>query len=57
MNKETRITAKLDDIPQVIDRLCTMYDESVASLRTALAHYLRNGERPDPVARAEGRFA
>ena len=24
MNKETRITAKLDDIPQVIDRLCAM---------------------------------
>ena len=52
MNKETRITAKLDDIPQVIDRLCEMYDESVASLRTALAHYLKSGERPDAKARA-----
>jgi len=57
MNKQTRITTKLDDIPQVIDRLCEMYDESVASLRSALAHYLKNGERPDPKARAEGLFA
>ena len=53
----TRITAKLDDIPQVIDRLCEMYDKSVANLRTALARYLKTGERPDPRARAEGLFA
>ena len=34
-----------------------IYDKSVASLRTALAHYLKSGERPDAKARAEGLFA
>ncbi len=48
---------KVEDIPQVIDRLCEMYDESVASLRNALARYLKSGERPDTAGRAEGLFA
>jgi AMP nucleosidase len=46
-----------EEIPQIIDRLCEIYDESVASLRTALAHYLKDGVRPDPEARARGLFA
>ena len=47
-----------DDIPDLIDRLCAIYDESVANLRGALARYLKNGERPDPAeARASGLFA
>src|SRR5204863_8331547 len=45
------------DLPRIIDRLCEIYHESVANLRTALAPYLKNGARPDPGARAEGRFA
>ncbi|HEY5713127.1 MAG TPA: AMP nucleosidase [Allosphingosinicella sp.] len=49
--------AKVEDIPQVIDRLCEMYDESVANLRSALAHYLKSGEHPDAEARAGGLFA
>ena len=58
MNKETKGgRASLADIPQVIEDLCAMYDESVANLRLALAHYLKNGERPDPKARGQGAFA
>jgi AMP nucleosidase len=48
---------KVEDIPRVIERLCAMYDESVANLRSALARYLKSGERPDPAARAAGLFA
>ena len=57
MTAKKHAATTIDDIPRVIDRLCEMYDESVANLRTALAHYLKNGERPDPGGRAEGRFA
>ena len=49
---------RVEDIPRVIESLCAMYDESVANLRSALARYLKSGERPDPkAARAEGLFA
>jgi len=48
---------EIDDIPELIDRLCEMSEESVAALRSALARYLKNGERPDPEARANGIFA
>ncbi|MEA3017548.1 MAG: nucleosidase [Sphingomonadales bacterium] len=51
------MTTRLEDIPQLIDRLCAMSDESVAALRSALARYLLKDERPDPDARAEGLFA
>jgi AMP nucleosidase len=51
------VTTRLEDIPQLIDRLCAMSDESVAALRSALARYLLKDERPDPDARAEGLFA
>jgi AMP nucleosidase len=46
-----------DEIPALVDRLCEMFDHSVASLRSALARYLSNGERPDPEERAKGLFA
>lgn len=46
-----------EDIPDLIDRLCAIYDESVANLRGALARYLKSGERPDPSARESGAFA
>ena len=48
---------KPDQIPAIIDQLCDMYDESVAALRSALARYLKKGERPDPEQRAAGIFA
>jgi AMP nucleosidase len=49
--------ATIDDIPPLIEQLCAIYDESVANLRGALAAYLKDGTRPDPAARADGRFA
>src|SRR3954469_9464666 len=57
MTTKKQAATTIEDIPRVIDRLCEMYDESVANLRSALARYLKNGERPDPGGRAEGRFA
>ena len=48
---------QLDQIPALIEELCTAYDESVAALRSALARYLMKGERPDPADRARGLFA
>ncbi|HEY0113220.1 MAG TPA: AMP nucleosidase [Allosphingosinicella sp.] len=47
----------MDSIPDIIEQLCDMFDESVAALRSALARYLMRGERPDPEARANGLFA
>jgi AMP nucleosidase len=46
-----------EDIPKLIDELCSMFDQSVAALRSALARYLAHGERPDAEARAAGLFA
>jgi AMP nucleosidase len=46
-----------NSIPELIDRLCAIYDESVANLRGALARYLKSGEHPLPTARADGLFA
>ena len=62
MNKETQNekpggATRIQDIPRVIEALREIYDESVANLRSALARYLKTGERPDPRARAEGLFA
>jgi len=54
MTRKDHAATTIDDIPQVIDRLCEMYDESVANLRSALARYLKNGERHDPKARSSG---
>ncbi|HEX8193571.1 MAG TPA: AMP nucleosidase [Allosphingosinicella sp.] len=47
----------LEQIPELIEELCTAYDESVAALRSALARYLSKNERPDPAERARGLFA
>ena len=48
---------RIDDIPGLIDQLCEISDRSVACLRTALARYLKTGEKPDPAERAKGIFA
>ena len=47
----------VDDIPGVIEQLCTIYEESVAALRSALARYLSCGERPNQAQRLDGLFA
>jgi AMP nucleosidase len=47
----------IEEIPALVDSLCEISDKSVSCLRTALAHYLAHGERPDPEARARGLFA
>jgi AMP nucleosidase len=46
-----------DDIPAILDELCEIYETSAAALREALAAYVSDGTRPEPAARAEGRFA
>ena len=48
---------KVDDIPDLIDRICEIYEESVGGLRSALAHYLKTGDPPSPRKRAKGIFA
>jgi AMP nucleosidase len=42
---------------QIVDRLETLYQDSVAALRAALKTYLEDGRRPDPRQRAKGVFA
>ncbi|WP_199792375.1 AMP nucleosidase [Allosphingosinicella vermicomposti] len=48
---------RIEDISGLIDQLCEISDKSVACLRSALARYLRNGERPSAEDRADGIFA
>jgi AMP nucleosidase len=48
---------KSNDISAIVDQLCSIYDQSVASLRDALAAYCDEGRHPDPIERAEGAFA
>ena len=45
------------DISAFVDQLCSIYDQSVANLREALAAYCEQGVHPDPALRAEGCFA
>ena len=45
------------DISAFVDQLCSIYDQSVANLREALAAYCEQGMHPDPALRAEGCFA
>ena len=40
-----------------LDRLETLYNQSVANLRNAVKRFLETGERADPEARASGLFA
>ena len=44
-------------IPDILDQLETIFDQSVATLREALMAYVREGHRPDTTARADGAFA
>ncbi len=46
-----------NDISAFVDQLCSIYDQSVANLREALAAYCERGVHPDPALRAEGCFA
>jgi AMP nucleosidase len=48
---------EISRIPALVDQLCEIYDQSVTALRSALASYLRSGERPDAEERANGLFA
>ena len=41
----------------VLDRLETLYSQSVANLRAAVKTFIETGERADPEARANGLFA
>jgi AMP nucleosidase len=45
------------DISAFVDQLCSIYDQSVANLREALAAYCEKGMHPDPALRADGCFA
>lgn len=45
------------DPSAAVDALAGTHLSAVAALRGSLAAYLRNGERPDPLARAAGLFA
>jgi AMP nucleosidase len=40
-----------------LDRLETLYEQSVSNLREAVGAFLRTGERADPEARAKGAFS
>ena len=40
-----------------LDRLESLYNQSVSTLRTAVGAFLRTGERADPEARAKGLFS
>ena len=40
-----------------LDRLETLYTQSVANLRSAVRHFLATGERADAEARAKGLFS
>jgi AMP nucleosidase len=48
---------KVSDLPALLDTLEALYEESCANLRTRLAAYIRQGERPTAEARAKGLFA
>src|SRR5690348_1919537 len=45
------------DASGIVDQLASIYDESVANLRKALAAYIRDRSQPDPAARSKGSFA
>ncbi|MFC7537109.1 AMP nucleosidase [Sphingomonas sp. GCM10030256] len=51
------MTTKAEHIPEILDDLCSIFDESVANLRRALLAYVQLGTRPDGEARANGSFA
>ena len=51
------MTSPEPDLSAVIDELSGIYTASVTALRGALARYLREGIKPDPLERAKGLFA
>ncbi len=42
---------------EAIERLITLYDQSIAALKTDLAAFIMDGTRPDAAARSDGRYA
>ena len=48
---------KRNEIPAIVDELCSIYDSSVANLREALTEYVRVGKTPEVADRAGGCFA
>jgi AMP nucleosidase len=48
---------KSNDIAAILDQLKSIYDQSVANLREALAAYCEEGAHPDPKLREEGCFS
>ena len=48
---------KSNDISAIVDQLCSIYDQSVANLRDALAAYCEEGAHPDPDRSSRRRFA
>ena len=48
---------KPNEIPGLIDELCSIYDRSVANLREALTEYVQSGTLPEASDRAGGSFA
>ncbi|MFN3944407.1 MAG: AMP nucleosidase [Allosphingosinicella sp.] len=57
MADQPTVATREDQIPEIIDALCAIYDGSVAALRKALADYLRSGTTPTAADRAAGLFA
>ena len=45
------------DASGIVDQLASIYDESVANLRGALAAYINDRKPPEVVARSKGSFA
>ena len=43
--------------PEALDRLETLYNQSVSNLRDAVRTFLATGEKADPEARAAGLFS
>ena len=48
---------KPNEIPAIVDELCSIYDHSVANLREALNEYVLEGTTPEAAGRAAGCFA
>jgi AMP nucleosidase len=48
---------KTEDLPAIVDRLQTLYENSVRDLRASLKAYLETGARPSMDDRAKGLFA
>lgn len=47
---------EIDTPQEAVERLIELYDTSIAALKADLAAFIHDGTRPDPTARAEGRY-